>query len=84
MTFEEKSRILAFSFRTAKSPAMIAVKIRLLSREVRILYFYQFCTSLTNSILKKYKKVIKYVCTVKLGDKECFDKEQIGARALTL
>ena len=28
----------------------------------------------------RWVKILKYVCTVKLGDKERFDKEQIGVK----
>ena len=53
---------------------MIAVKIRILSREIRIFYFYRFAPLWPYSIFKKFKKVL--VNTVKHGD-----KEQIGVRA---
>ena len=62
VTFEEKFKILAFSLRPRKS--MIAVKIRILSREIRIFYFYRFAPLWPYSIFKKIKKVLYTECPI--------------------
>ena len=43
------------------------------------MFLYESCQLLL-TVSNKFRQALKKIGTVKLGDKECFDKEQIGVK----